>query len=99
MGYIQLQDAALASLLIRPIPVLAILKAKFIATSEEFRKVPRVYMKTLQDRIISMDKQEAMIKMCPPNKVLSMDTDHSPFVSSPLELHRHLLYIAQLFAG
>ena len=95
----KLQDVALASLLIRPTPVLAIRRAKFIATSEDFTKVPRVYIKTLQDRVLLLDKQEAMIKMWPLDKVLSMDTDHSPFFSSPLELHRHLLYIAKLFAG
>jgi len=93
------EDAALASLLIRPTPLLAIQRARFIATSEEFMKVPRVYVKTLQDKVLSLDKQEAMIKMWPPDKVMSMDTDHSPFFSSPLELQRHLLHIAHLFAG
>ena len=61
-GIFKLQDAALASLLIRPIPVQATQKAKLIATSEEFMKVPNLYIKMLQDWIISMDKQEAMIK-------------------------------------
>eukprot|EP00253_Pinus_taeda_P015851 PITA_15851 len=93
------EDAALASLLIRPIPLLAIKTASFTATSEEFMKVPRVYIKTLQDRVIRLDKQEAMIKMWPPDKVFSMNTDHCPFFSSPLDLHGHLLHIAQLFAG
>nr|ABR17243.1 unknown [Picea sitchensis] len=93
------EDAALASLLIRPTSLLAFQTANFIATSEEFMKVPRVYIKTLQDRVLLLDKQEAMIKMWPPDKVFSMDTDHSPFFSSPLELHGHLLHIAQLFAG
>eukprot|EP00253_Pinus_taeda_P006957 PITA_06957 len=93
------EDAALASLLIRPTSLLAIQTAKFTATSEEFMKVPRVYIKTLQDRVLQLDKQEAMIKMWLPDKVIIMDTDHSPFFSSPLELHGHLLRIVQLFAG
>jgi len=93
------EDAALASLLIRPTPLQAIQSASFTVTSEEFMKVPRVYIKTLQDRVLQLDKQEAMIKMWPPDKVFSLDTDHSPFFSSPLELHGHLLQIAQLFAG
>ncbi|GLJ28278.1 hypothetical protein SUGI_0555810 [Cryptomeria japonica] len=91
------EDAALASILIRPAPLLAFHTAKFYEESEEFKKVPRVYMKTLQDRIILLEKQEAMIKLWPPDIVLSMDTDHSPFFSSPLELHAHLLQIAHLF--
>ncbi|XP_057840992.1 methylesterase 17 isoform X2 [Cryptomeria japonica] len=91
------EDAALASLLIRPAPLLAFQTAKFHEESDEFLKVPRVYMKTLQDRVILLEKQEAMIKLWPPDNVLSMDTDHSPFFSSPLELHTHLLQIAQLF--
>jgi hypothetical protein len=99
VGIFKLQDAALASLLIRPTSLLAFQTANFIATSEEFMKVPRVYIKTLQDRVLLLDKQEAMIKMWPPDKVFSMDIDHSPFFSSPLELHGHLLQIAQLFAG
>ena len=98
VGIFNIQDAALASLLIRPAPLLAFQTANFIGTSEEFIKVPRVYIKTLQDRVLLLDKQEAMIKMWPPNKVLSMDNDHSPFFSSPLELYRHLLQIGHLIA-
>ncbi|GLJ28276.1 hypothetical protein SUGI_0555750 [Cryptomeria japonica] len=92
------EDASLASLLIRPAPLLAFQTAQFCEQSEEFmKKVPRVYVKTLQDRVLLLEKQEAMIKHWSPDNVLSMDSDHSPFFSLPLELHTHLLQIAHLF--
>uniref|UniRef100_A0A0C9S8Q3 TSA: Wollemia nobilis Ref_Wollemi_Transcript_3974_1264 transcribed RNA sequence n=1 Tax=Wollemia nobilis TaxID=56998 RepID=A0A0C9S8Q3_9CONI len=91
------EDAALASLLIRPTPLLAFQGAKFHSESEGFKKVPRVYIKTLQDRIVLLEQQEAMIKQWPPDEITSMDSDHSPFFSTPLQLHEHLLHIAHIF--
>ncbi|KAH9304320.1 hypothetical protein KI387_008724, partial [Taxus chinensis] len=62
------EDAALASLLLRPAPLLAFQGAKFYEESEEFMKVPRVYIKTLQDKLLPLEQQEAMIRQWPPDK-------------------------------
>ncbi|KAF4380065.1 hypothetical protein F8388_018189 [Cannabis sativa] len=54
-------DCTLASMLQRPGPILAIQSAKF-TESNDVDKVPRVYIKTLQDRVVKPEQQEAMIK-------------------------------------
>ncbi|MFQ6616959.1 MAG: alpha/beta fold hydrolase [Fidelibacterota bacterium] len=60
-------------------------------TEEKFGRVPRVYISCLGDRAISPEVQEKMYRALPCEKVISMDTDHSPFFSAPEELSGHLL--------
>eukprot|EP00252_Welwitschia_mirabilis_P015784 TRINITY_DN3502_c0_g1_i1.p1 TRINITY_DN3502_c0_g1~~TRINITY_DN3502_c0_g1_i1.p1 ORF type:complete len:274 (-),score=36.33 TRINITY_DN3502_c0_g1_i1:577-1398(-) len=93
------EDATLALLTLRAAPIMAIKAAKFEGKSEEFMQVPRVFIKTLQDRVLAVDLQEGMIKAWPPNKVLTLDTDHSSFFSAPLQLSSCLLEIAEEFVG
>lgn len=87
------EDVALASLLLRPAPCLAFKTARFDGPAEGggMERVPRVYIKTLQDRVLKSEQQEAMIKRWPPNSVFCLDTDHSPFFSAPRALYRMLL--------
>lgn len=89
------EDVAVASILLRPAPCLAFKTARFDGPAEGgLERVPRVYIKTLQDRVLKSEQQEAMIKRWPPNSVLSLDTDHSPFFSAPHALYRMLLNAA-----
>jgi len=60
-------------------------------TPENFGRVPRVYIECLRDRAISPSAQKAMYTALPCRKVISMDTDHSPFFSAPEELAGHLM--------
>jgi len=60
-------------------------------TEEKFGRVPRVYISCLRDKAISPAVQEKMYTALPCEKVISMDTSHSPFFSAPEELAGHLL--------
>ena len=62
-------------------------------TEENFGRVPRVYITCLRDKAISPSIQEKLYKALPCEKVISMDTSHSPFFSAPEELAKHLLSV------
>ena len=59
-------------------------------TEANFGRVPRVYIECLRDRAISPAVQKQMYTATPCRRVISMDTDHSPFFSAPRELAEHL---------
>ena len=59
-------------------------------SEENYGRIPRVYIETLQDRAISPWLQKEMYERVPCQKVISMDTGHWPFYSSPEELAGHL---------
>eukprot|EP00257_Ricinus_communis_P017316 XP_015575728.1 methylesterase 17 [Ricinus communis] len=89
------EDSTLASMLLRPGPILAILSAKFKEEEEEGTdKVKRVYIKTRHDHVIKPEQQDAMIKRWPPSELHILDSDHSPFFSSPFVLFGLLLKAA-----
>ncbi|CAA7020050.1 unnamed protein product, partial [Microthlaspi erraticum] len=56
--------------------------------------VPRVYMKTLHDRVMKPEQQDAMVKRWPPSQTYELDTDHSPFFSNPFVLFGLLIKAA-----
>jgi len=63
-----------------------------VKTSEEkFGRVRRVYISCLRDRAVTPTCQERMYTNLPCERVITMDTSHSPFFSAPGELARHLL--------
>jgi pimeloyl-ACP methyl ester carboxylesterase len=90
-------DATLASLLLRPFPIMAMKNMSLETTDEGYGVVPRVYIKTLKDNALSLAKQEVLITNSPPQKVYSIDSDHSPFFSAPEKLHSLLLEIANTY--
>jgi pimeloyl-ACP methyl ester carboxylesterase len=59
-------------------------------SAEQFGRVPRVYIECLRDRTITPCIQKMMYTAMPCQTILSMETSHSPFFSSPQELVRHL---------
>ena len=59
-------------------------------TAARAGRVPRVYIACLRDRAISLSFQERMYTARPCAKVLTLDTDHSPFYSAPAALSGHL---------
>lgn len=79
------EDSTLAAMLLRPGPILALQSARF-PQGNEVDKVPRVYIKTMYDHVIKPEQQEAMIKKWPPSNVYALESDHSPFFSSPFVL-------------
>lgn len=59
-------------------------------TEDHFEKVPRVYIETLKDNAISILCQREMCTKTPCRKIITLDTDHSPFFSQPEVLSSHL---------
>jgi pimeloyl-ACP methyl ester carboxylesterase len=60
-------------------------------TEKNFGRVPRVYIECLRDKAISPSIQKKMYDTSPCQKVISMDTSHSPFFSAPEALVGHLV--------
>lgn len=83
-------------MLLRPGPILALQTARF-TEDHDVEKVPSVYIRTLHDRVIKPDQQNAMIKRWRPSDVYDMDTDHSPFFSNPFLLSGLLIKAAASF--
>jgi len=63
-------------------------------TEENFGRIPRVYIECLRDKAISPSVQKKMYTALPCQKVISMDTSHSPFLSAPGALVDHLIPLA-----
>jgi pimeloyl-ACP methyl ester carboxylesterase len=55
-------------------------------TESGFGRVPRHYVECTHDRAISIDIQREMHSNSPCRKVHTLETDHSPFLSTPREL-------------
>jgi pimeloyl-ACP methyl ester carboxylesterase len=63
-------------------------------TAQNFGRVPRVYIECRRDRAVSPQEQRRMYTAIRCRQIISMDADHSPFLSAPDELARHLLSLA-----
>jgi pimeloyl-ACP methyl ester carboxylesterase len=79
------EDVALARLCVQPEPSLP-LATPVKVSDENFGRVPRVYVECLRDRAIPIALQRRMHGASPCQRVLTLDTDHSPFFSRPDEL-------------
>ncbi|XP_010105092.2 methylesterase 17, partial [Morus notabilis] len=84
-----IEDSTLASML----PIRAFQGAKFME-GPGADSVPRVYIKTLYNRVIKQEQQDAMINRWPPSQVFFLESDHSPFFSNPDVLFSFLLKAA-----
>lgn len=62
-------------------------------SKDNFGSLPRIYISCSRDRVISPSIQEKMYRNLPCEKVIQMDTSHSPFFSAPEALAKHLLSI------
>jgi pimeloyl-ACP methyl ester carboxylesterase len=83
-------DAEWASSMLVPQP-LAPWVTPIHVTNERFGSVPRFYVKCRQDHALVPSLQERMLAATSCQTVVSIDTDHSPFLSTPSELVSHLL--------
>ena len=84
------EDVTLALSLLTPQPQ-SPLMAPMQTTDANFGRVPRVYIEALQDRAITPATQKKFHTELPCEKIISMDTSHSPFFSQPQALADHLL--------
>lgn len=88
------QDSTLASMLLRPWP--ATLPSTRFDKVEGLEQARRVYIKTTHDNMVNPQQQDAMIRRWPPDDVLVMETDHSPFFSAPMELFKLVMKASHL---
>ena len=86
------EDIALARLLLRPEPR-GPARTPIHITQENFGSVPRFYIECLRDKCIPHALQKKMYSALPCQKIMTLDTDHSPFFSTPQRLVECLLSI------
>jgi pimeloyl-ACP methyl ester carboxylesterase len=84
------EDVILAQSLLAP-EALAPLTTPIRTSAANYGRVPRIYIECRRDRAVSLSEQRRMYGTMPCQAIISMDTDHSPFFSSPDELTAHLL--------
>lgn len=65
-------------------------------TEANFGRVPRAYIECTDDKTISIGFQRMMYGKTPCQEIISIDTDHSPFLSTPKELVKHLDKLAKV---
>ena len=82
------EDVTLAKLLLGPQPMAS--NGKVVTTDENFGRIPRVFIECLQDNALIHPLQKWMYTTMPCEKVISMNTSHSPFFAAPEELASHL---------
>ena len=68
---------------------------KVTLTNDHFGAVEKVYIKTLNDIVISPALQDRMIAAAGIKKVLQVNTSHSPFLVQPQEVSELLIRIGQ----
>jgi pimeloyl-ACP methyl ester carboxylesterase len=83
------EDLTLARLLLAPEPMAPSATPVHVSDAN-FGRVPRIYIECRRDNTIPLPLQRGMQANMPCQKVLSMDTDHSPFFSAPEALVAHL---------
>jgi pimeloyl-ACP methyl ester carboxylesterase len=83
------EDVALATTLLTPEPN-APVATPLNLSDEHFGRVARVYIETLQDKGVTPDLQKKMYTVTRCQKIISMETSHSPFLSAPEQLASHL---------
>ncbi|MFP4445897.1 MAG: alpha/beta fold hydrolase [Desulfosudaceae bacterium] len=83
------EDVALARVLLQPEP-LAPVAAPIHLTTENYGRIQRTYITCTRDRAITPAAQQRMYEATPCQRVIPMESAHSPFFSAPVELARHL---------
>lgn len=90
------KDIALAMVSMRPVPLGAMME-KLSLSPEKYGTVRRYFIQTLDDRALSPDIQEKLVRENPPEGVYKIKGgDHCPFFSKPQSLHKMLLEIVQI---
>jgi pimeloyl-ACP methyl ester carboxylesterase len=87
------EDVVLASMLLAP-EAIAPNSTPLRVTDSRFGTVPRVYIECLRDKAIPVALQRRMAHDSPCEIVASLDSDHSPFLSTPGPLVDHLLALS-----
>lgn len=67
-------------------------------TWDRWGRLPRAFIECTEDRTLGMDRQRMLQATAPCDPVISLDTDHSPFLSAPEKLATAMCSIAGTFA-
>lgn len=90
------KDVALAMVSMRHSPLGPIME-KLSLSADKYGTGRRFYIQTLDDRALSPDVQEKLVRENPPEGVFKIKgSDHCPFFSKPQSLHKILVEIAQI---
>ncbi|XP_022948758.1 putative methylesterase 12, chloroplastic [Cucurbita moschata] len=90
------KDVALAMVSMRPFPLGPVME-KLSLSPQNYGSGRRFFVQTLDDRALSPDVQEKLVRENPPERVFKIKgSDHCPFFSKPQSLHKILLEIAQI---
>jgi len=84
------EDISFAKSMLVPQPTSPVLEPVHISEAR-YGSVPRVYIECLQDRILVPAFQKKLYTIVPCEQIISMNTSHSPFLSAPETLAKHLL--------
>ena len=90
------EDAAWAISRLQPEPIIAPAASQGVTLAtlpDRTTEIPKVYIECLQDRALGPATQQKMYSKSSCQKVYSLPTSHSPFLSAPNELVRCLLDI------
>jgi pimeloyl-ACP methyl ester carboxylesterase len=82
-------DVALARMLLVPQPM-AIGGTPLSTSDEKWGRIPRIYIECTRDNAIPIEAQRAMTTELPCQRILTLETSHSPFFSSSGALSDHL---------
>ncbi|XP_042374892.1 putative methylesterase 11, chloroplastic isoform X1 [Zingiber officinale] len=89
------KDVALALVSIRSIPFAPVLEK--LSLTENYGSVRRFFIETTEDNAIPLQTQQRLCNVNPPERVFQLKgSDHSPFFSKPLTLHKILVEIATM---
>ncbi|KAK0575808.1 hypothetical protein LWI29_007465 [Acer saccharum] len=90
------KDVALAMVSMRSIPLGPIME-KLSLTPQKYGTGRRFFIQTLDDRALSPDVQEKLVRENPVEGVYKIKgSDHCPFFSKPQSLHKILIEIVQI---
>lgn len=81
--------AACAQARLSPEPLKPLVSALKV-TAGRFGAVPRAYLECTRDRTVTLESQRRMQRAWPCQPVITLESDHSPFLSHPRELAQAL---------
>lgn len=87
-----LAEAAMRRLVAEPMGPLA---TTLTLTPERWGSLPRTYVECLHDRTITVAQQRRIVELSPGTRVVTLDSDHSPFLCTPDALADALIEAAE----
>lgn len=97
-GHTPPELAAMAIERLRPQPE-QVIGSPLLLTDDHYGRIPRAYIECADDRIVTLALQRRMQVALPCSVAVTMPGDHSPFLSAPAQLARHIDQIARKFSA